>query len=181
MEAMAQAAVPIDLVVADRRCAGLEKAKRLGLPTLLLERRDFSKRFDYAAHSQQLVRELQQRGITKLAMAGWMTLLGPPMFQDSSYAGRILNTHPSLLPQFPGAQAVRQALAAGVAESGCTIHVVTPDLDAGPIVAQQTVPVRSGDTEASLHERIKEAERELYPKIVHQWLAGELQISGLKS
>lgn len=179
MEAMAKAGVPIDLVVADRRCPGLEKAGRLGLAALLLERHDFSKEFDYTAYSQRLVGELQQRGITKVAMAGWMTVLAPLVFQPDAYAGRILNTHPSLLPRFAGAHAVRQALAAGATEVGCTIHVATAELDAGPIVAQRAVPVQPGDTEDGLQERIKQVERQLYPQILQRWLAGELQIPGL--
>jgi phosphoribosylglycinamide formyltransferase-1 len=177
--AMADKGVPIALVLADRPCAGLVTARQRGFTTELLERTSFGPGFDYVAYSQQLAGVLQAHGITKVAMAGWMTILAAPMFQPESYAGRILNTHPSLLPAFPGAQAVRQALAAGVRETGCTIHVATARLDTGPIVAQRRVPVRPDDTETSLHERIKVAERELYPEVVQRWLAGELQIEGL--
>lgn len=174
-----QAGVVIDVVMADRPCMGREKAKALGLQTVLLARRDFSQQFDYEAYSHQVAAELQQRGVTKVAMAGWMTLFAAPMFQADSYKGRILNTHPSLLPRFPGAHAVRDALAARATETGCTVHVATPDLDAGPIVAQWPVPVLPDDTETSLHERIKQVERVRYPEVVQQWLAGELSVPGL--
>lgn len=179
MEAMVQADVAIGVVVADRPCSGLEKAQELGLPTALLARTDFSKTFNREAYSQLLAAELQRRAATKVAMAGWMTLLAASMFRADSYAGRILNTHPSMLPQFPGAHAVRDALAAGAKTTGCTVHVVTADMDAGPIVAQWPVPISPGDTETSLHERIKQVERAHYPEVVQQWLAGELNVSGL--
>jgi phosphoribosylglycinamide formyltransferase 1 len=179
MEAMVRAGVPIDLVVADRPCVGLQKAQALGLTTLLLERIDFTKAFDHTLYSRRLVRELQKQGISKIAMAGWMTLLAAPMFQADAYKGRVLNTHPSLLPQFPGAYAVRNALAAHGQETGCTVHVATIDLDAGPIVAQWPVAILPDDTEASLHERIKQVERVRYPEVVQRWLGGELNVPGL--
>jgi phosphoribosylglycinamide formyltransferase-1 len=91
-----------------------------------------------------------------------------------AYQGRILNTHPSLLPAFRGAHAVPDALAAGVKVTGCTVHVATVEVDDGPIVAQEAVPVRDGDTVESLHERIKEVERRLYPEVVARVVAGEL-------
>jgi phosphoribosylglycinamide formyltransferase-1 len=91
-----------------------------------------------------------------------------------AFPDRILNTHPALLPAFPGWHGVRDALAAGVAETGCTVHLATLEMDAGPILAQQVVPVLPGDTEESLHERIKVAERALYPATV-AWALGELE------
>jgi len=179
MAAMADRGVPIALVLADRPCPGLAVAQRSGLTAELLERSSFGPGFDYVSYSRQVAGVLQAHGITRVAMAGWMTILAAPMFQPETYTGRILNTHPSLLPAFPGAQAVRQALVAGVHETGCTIHVATAKLDAGPVVAQRRVPVQSDDTENSLHERIKAAERELYPEVVQQWLAGQLRVEGL--
>ncbi|MHB1139313.1 MAG: phosphoribosylglycinamide formyltransferase, partial [Microthrixaceae bacterium] len=98
--------------------------------------------------------------IDLVAMAGWGTILGAAAFQ--AYPGRILNTHPSLLPAFPGWHAVRDALAYGVKVSGCTVHVATEQVDAGPILAQEAVAVLDGDDEATLHERIKVVERRLY-------------------
>ena len=88
-----------------------------------------------------------------------------------TYGGRVLNTHPSLLPAFPGAHAVRDALAFGVKLTGCTVHIATERMDHGPILAQEAVPVLADDTEASLHERIKAVERNLYPMVLKEFLA----------
>ena len=101
-------------------------------------------------------------------MAGFMTVLAAPMFR--AFAGRVVNTHPSLLPAFPGAHAVRDALAAGVKVTGCTVHVATEQVDHGPILAQEAVAVLPTDTEASLHERIKDVERRLYPQAIKELL-----------
>ncbi len=101
-------------------------------------------------------------------MAGFMTVLAEPMFV--AYEGRVLNTHPSLLPAFPGAHAVRDALAYGVKVTGCTVHIATVRMDDGPILAQQAVAVAPDDTEESLHERIKAVERSLYPAVVEEFL-----------
>ena len=107
-------------------------------------------------------------------MAGFGTVLTAPVHE--AFPGRILNTHPSLLPAFPGWHAVRDALAAGVSETGCTVHLATLEMDEGPILAQQAVRVVPGDTEESLHEAIKVAERTLYPETI-AWALGELEAS----
>ena len=104
-------------------------------------------------------------------MAGFGTILGPDIF--SVYPGRILNTHPALLPAFKGWHAVRDALAAGVKVTGCTVHVATEIVDEGPILAQEAVMVETDDTEATLHERIKEVERRLYPETIRRFLYQE--------
>jgi len=106
-----------------------------------------------------------------VAMAGFGTVMTQTV--HDAFPDRILNTHPALLPAFPGWHGVRDALAAGVAETGCTVHLATLEMDAGPILAQQVVPVLPGDTEDSLHERIKVAERTLYPATV-AWALAEL-------
>jgi phosphoribosylglycinamide formyltransferase-1 len=107
-----------------------------------------------------------------VAMAGFGTVLDGSFFEwgDGRYRGRVLNTHPSLLPAYPGWHAVRDALEAGARESGCTVHVAIPEVDAGPVLAQQAVPVLAGDDEATLHERIKAVERELYPATIAAFL-----------
>jgi phosphoribosylglycinamide formyltransferase-1 len=115
---------------------------------------------------------LVERQIDLVAMAGFGTVLGQPV--HDAYPDRILNTHPSLLPAFPGWHAVRDALAAGVTQTGCTVHVATLEMDAGPILAQQAVRVVAGDTEESLHEAIKVTERQLYPGVIG-WAIRELQ------
>ena len=101
-----------------------------------------------------------------VVMAGFMTVLEKPIFD--AYEGRVLNTHPALLPSFRGAHAVRDALAYGVKVTGTTVHVATVDVDDGPILAQEAVPVLPDDDEASLHERIKAVERRLYPATIRQ-------------
>jgi phosphoribosylglycinamide formyltransferase 1 len=99
-----------------------------------------------------------------------MTILDKPIFD--AFGGRVLNTHPSLLPAFPGAHAVADALAAGVKVTGCTVHIATVDVDRGPILAQEAVPVLSGDTVETLHERIKAVEHRLYPDTIRRFVEG---------
>ena len=103
-----------------------------------------------------------------VALAGYMTILGPAVLE--TFPERVVNTHPSLLPSFKGAHAVSDALAAGVKVTGCTVHVATAEVDAGPILAQEAVPVLPGDDEATLHERIKVVERRLYPATLKELL-----------
>jgi phosphoribosylglycinamide formyltransferase-1 len=165
LEAMFDFGIKVDRVVADRPCRGLEVATAAGVPAVLIDRREFggfSKSFDRVGFSLALVGTLD--GIDVIAMAGFGTITTAE-FHDR-FSGRVLNTHPSLLPEFKGWHAVRDALAAGVAETGCTVHVATLELDDGPILAQVGVDVREDDSEASLHERIKEVERDLYPRVV---------------
>ncbi len=132
-------------------------------------RSTFGAGFDRVAYTEELVRVLVECNIDVVAMAGFMTVLSAPMFEV--YEGRVLNTHPSLLPAFPGAHAVRDALAFGVKVTGCTVHIATVRMDDGPILAQEAVPVLTDDTEATLHERIKAVERSLYPAVVGEFLA----------
>ncbi len=128
--------------------------------------------FDREGYSCELAAVLDGRGVDVVAMAGFGTVLDGSFFEwgDGRYRGRVLNTHPSLLPAFPGWHAVRDALDAGAAESGCTVHVAIPEVDAGPVLAQQAVAVLAGDDEATLHERIKAVERELYPATIAAFL-----------
>jgi phosphoribosylglycinamide formyltransferase-1 len=101
-------------------------------------------------------------------MAGFMRILDKPVFD--AFPGRVLNTHPSLLPSFRGAHAVADALEAGVKVTGCTIHVAVPEVDAGPILAQEAVEVLAGDTVERLHERIKAVEHWLYPETIKRFM-----------
>ena len=168
LEAILGDGTPVALVVADRPCRGLEVAARAGVPAELVERTDFSPAFDRAGYTDVVVKALVAHEIELVAMAGFMTVLGPAAFE--AFPGRILNTHPALLPSFRGAHAVRDALVGGVKVTGCTVHVATAEVDAGPILAQETVPVLPGDDEATLHERIKEVERRLYPATIKELL-----------
>lgn len=166
LEAMLQAGLEVSLVVADRPCRGLELAAAAGIPAELVERRSYGAEFDRTAYSRQLVEALGRHSIDLIAMAGFMTVLTGPIFDR--YEGKILNTHPSLLPAFKGDRAVQQALDYGVKLTGCTIHIATLNLDDGPILAQAAVPVEPGDTAASLQERIKTVERRLYPQTIRE-------------
>jgi phosphoribosylglycinamide formyltransferase 1 len=164
LEAILAAGLQPLIVVSDRPCRALEIAAGVGVPARLVRRRDFGPAFDRATYTDEVVRALKDAGTGLVAMAGFMTVLGPEAF--SAFPERILNTHPSLLPAFPGAHAVRDALAFGVKVTGCTVHVATETVDHGPILAQEAVPVLAGDDEATLHERIKAVERRLYPEII---------------
>ena len=160
LEAILEAEVPVELIVADRECRALTLDSIGGIPTVLVERVSFGDSFDRDAYSEQIVDLLISHRIDVVAMAGFGTILGEAVFE--ALPGRIINTHPALLPAFPGWHAVRDAMAAGVKVTGCTIHVATPVVDHGPILAQEAVKVLAIDDEASLHERIKIVERWLY-------------------
>jgi phosphoribosylglycinamide formyltransferase 1 len=173
LEAILEADLPVDLVVADRPCRALDVGRGDGRPTTLVDRSDFGgfgPGFKRDAYTEALTAVLVDAGVVVVAMAGFGTVLGPAIHR--AFPGRILNTHPALLPAFPGWHAVRDALAAGVATTGTTVHVATLEMDAGPILAQAEVRVEPGDTEDSLHERIKEVERRLYPDTIRDFLAG---------
>src|SRR5688572_18318603 len=171
LEAIVAAGIPVDVVVADRRCRALELAEERGVAAELLERTDFSKRFDRAGYSQQLTDLLRKYDVDLVASAGFGTIVPSTA---TAFQGRMLNTHPSLLPSFKGWHPVRDALAAGVKVTGTTVHVVTEELDEGPILAQEAVAILPDDTEESLHERIKQVERRLYPETIKRVIAGEL-------
>ncbi len=170
LQALLDAALPIDVVVADRPCAALERATRAGVPAELVERTSFGADFDRDAYTERVVDVLRRYGIELVAMAGFGTILGQAV--HDAYPGAIVNTHPSLLPAFKGWHAVEDALAAGVPVTGCTVHVATLEVDEGPILAQETVPVLEGDTVETLHERIKDVERRLYPEVLADLMGG---------
>jgi phosphoribosylglycinamide formyltransferase-1 len=168
LEALIDADLPIASVIVDRPCRAMEIAERAGIPVELVERESFGPDFDRLAYTERVVDALKRHEIDLVAMAGFMTVLERPIHE--AYGGVITNTHPSLLPAFKGAHAVADALAAGVKVTGCTVHLATLQVDDGPILAQQTVPVLPDDTVDSLHERIKEVERRLYPQVIRQLL-----------
>ena len=170
LEALLEAGVPVPVVVADRPCRALQVARSSGIRAELVQRDSFGPSFDRLAFTGRVVDVLAAHGVELVALAGFLTILERPILD--AWPDRVLNTHPSLLPAFPGAHAVADALAAGVKVTGCTIHLAGPEVDAGPIVAQEAVPVLPGDTVASLHERIKVVERRLYPATILALLAG---------
>ncbi len=169
LQAILDDGIEVAVVVVDRPCGATEVAARAGVEVVLVARGSFGADFDRLDHTHRVVDALAAHDIGLVVMAGFGTVLDKPV--HDAYAGRILNTHPALLPAFPGWHAVEQALAAGVKVTGCTVHVATLEVDAGPILAQEAVPVLSGDTAASLHERIKEVERVLYPATIRTFLA----------
>jgi phosphoribosylglycinamide formyltransferase-1 len=165
LQAIFDADLPVTVVVADRDCRALELASARGLPTAVVPRGG-----DRVDFTHRIVDALDGHDVDLVAMAGFMTILEKPIFD--AYPGRVINTHPSLLPSFRGAHAVADALAAGVKVTGCTIHVATPDVDNGPILAQEAVTIRDDDTADALHERIKEVEHRIYPEVLRMLVAG---------
>lgn len=172
LDAILGAGVPVALVVSDRPCRGLEVAQRADVASHLLDRADyggFAAGFDREGYTGALADLLGGHAIDLVAMAGFGTIVTATL--HDAFRGRVLNTHPSLLPAFKGWHAVAATLAAGVDVSGCTVHVATEALDDGPILAQRRVPVFRHDDEASLHERIKAVERTLYPEVIARVMA----------
>jgi phosphoribosylglycinamide formyltransferase-1 len=168
LDAVLEAGIPVAVVVLDRPCAAADVAARHGVDVVLVERGSFGADFDREAYTDQVIDALVDRQVDLVVMAGFGTIFAKSMFD--AYDGRIINTHPALLPSFPGWHAVRDALAHGVKVSGVTVHVATVDVDAGPILAQEAVPVLPGDDESTLHERIKTVERRLYPDTIKRIL-----------
>jgi phosphoribosylglycinamide formyltransferase-1 len=168
LDAICADGIPVAVVVVDRPCPATDVAAAHGVPAVLVRRTSFGPDFDRVAYSHEVADVLAAHDVELVVMAGFMTVFDKPFFE--AYDGRVLNTHPALLPAFKGAHAVRDAFEAGVPVTGCTVHVATLDLDAGPILAQESVPVLPGDTVETLHERIKVVERRLYPATIRQIL-----------
>jgi len=151
----------IALVVSDLPDALiLTRAKDFGLPTAILPATTFKTKLSPEGEIA-LVELLREHTIDWVILAGYMRVVKDPLL--NTFPERIINIHPSLLPAFKGLHAWEQALAAGVQETGCTVHFVNKEIDGGKIIAQQRVPILPGDTPATLHARIQEAEHELYP------------------
>jgi phosphoribosylglycinamide formyltransferase 1 len=164
----------IALVISNRaEAAGLARAREAGISSIVLPHAVHPQR---AVYDATLVAALKAEGVTLVCLAGFMRLLGRGFCE--AFPSRVLNIHPSLLPAFPGVEAQRQALEHGVKISGATVHLVTPELDAGPIVSQASVPVLDDDTEASLSERILEVEHQLYPQAVQRILHESWRVEG---
>ena len=164
----------IAVVISNRaNAAGLERARAAGIETLHIDHKRYPSReaFDLA-----VVAALKQRGVSLVCLAGFMRLLSAAFVE--AFPNRILNIHPSLLPAFVGLDGQRQAWEYGVKVSGATVHVVTPELDAGPIVLQAVVPVRDDDTPDTLAARILAEEHRIYPEAIDIMLAGGWRIEG---
>jgi phosphoribosylglycinamide formyltransferase 1 len=161
-------------VVSDRVGApGLERARAAGVPTATVAMADFP---DRAGWDGAVARAVDVFSPDLVVLAGFMRILGEPFL--ARFGGRTVNTHPALLPAFPGAHGVRDALEHGVKVTGCSVIIVDAGVDAGPIVAQRAVPVEEDDDEARLHERIKVVERELLVEVVDRMLASGWRVEG---
>jgi phosphoribosylglycinamide formyltransferase-1 len=166
LEAILDDGLPVVVVVVDRPCRATEVAAAAGIPAVIVERDSFGADFDRGSYTQKVVAALHEHDVELVVMAGFGTIFTQHFFD--AFDGRVINTHPALLPSFKGWHAVRDALSYGVKVTGCTVHVATLEVDHGPILAQRAVDVLPGDTEASLHERIKEVERSLYVHTIRQ-------------
>ena len=164
----------IAVVISNRQDAGgLERARAAGIEAIVISHRDFGSRDDY---DRALARELRARDVGVVCLAGFMRLVGTELID--AFPSRILNIHPSLLPAFPGLDAQKQAIEHGVRVSGVTVHLVTAELDGGPIVVQRAVPVVAGDTAESLAARILDEEHRAYPEAVKMILDGGWRLEG---
>lgn len=174
LEAARQPDFPARIVVvgADRDAEGLAHAAEFGIPSFTVPYRSFESR---EAWGEELGAQLDPWQPDLVVLSGLMRLL--PAALVARYAPRIINTHPAHLPEFPGAHGVRDALAAGVAQTGASVIVVDDGIDSGPILAQERIPVHQGDTEQTLHERIKPVERRLLIDAVRRIATGELALT----
>lgn len=157
---------PVLVASNDPGALGLVRAQALGLDTAAVDHRDF----DRAGFEAELLRHLEVAAPDIICLAGFMRVLTPAFVQR--FEGRMLNIHPSLLPKYPGLHTHARALAAGDTEAGCTVHLVTPELDAGPALGQARVPVLPGDTVETLAARVLVEEHRLYPAVLRRFAAG---------
>jgi phosphoribosylglycinamide formyltransferase-1 len=149
----------------------LKLARDAGIATTWIEEKRFKTRLSRECE-EDLVERLRSAGVDLVVLAGYMRMLKAPMLE--AFPRRIINIHPSLLPKFPGLEAWRQALEAGETVTGCTVHFVDEGMDSGEVIAQAEVPILPGDTPESLHARIQEAERQLYPEWIGRFARREL-------
>ena len=171
-DACAQGVVPAEivLVISDNADAGiLTKAEQRKIPSRHLNPGDYRTKLDEQAE-KTCINALKEAEVDLVVLAGFMRILKGNFLR--AFTDRVVNIHPSLLPSFPGLEAWKQALEYGVKVTGCTVHLVDQGIDTGPILAQETVPVLPDDTADSLHERIQEAERVLYPTTLAKMLHG---------
>ncbi len=172
LQAILDAGVPVSAVISNKPGAGgLEIAARRGIATAVVEHRRFATR---EAFDAALAQEIDRHAPRLVALAGFMRVLTPGFV--AHYAGRLVNIHPSLLPEFPGLDTHARALAAGAKRHGCTVHFVTAALDHGPVIAQASVPVLPGDTAETLAARVLAQEHRIYPRALRWFLDGLLEV-----
>ena len=166
----------ITLVVSDNKNAlALERAKKAGIETFVLDKKDFKGR---EAFDKEIVRNLKAKDIGLVVLAGFMRLLSPYFIKE--YKNKIMNIHPALLPAFKGTEGIKDALEYGAKVTGPTVHFVDEELDHGPIILQRAVEIRGDDTEASLLERVHTEEHKIYPEAIKLFAEGRIKMEGRK-
>ncbi len=159
----------VSMLICDRPGAFVvERAETEGVPVFAFQPKEFKEKSEYESHILTLLKESE---IELIVLAGYMRLIGPTLLQ--AFEGRIINIHPSMLPAFPGKDAVGQALAAGVAQTGVTVHYVDAGMDTGEIIDQRVVEIIPGETKNTLQAKIQKVEHELYPAVVQTLLSGK--------
>ena len=167
----------IALLVCDNPQAGvIKRAKRAGIKTTVVQRKNFPSRKDF---EKEIILNLKNSNIKLIVLAGFMRLLSPEFVK--LYAGKIINIHPSLLPSFKGEHGIRDAFDYGAKITGVTVHFVDEQMDHGPIILQGAVEIKETDTLESLESKIHKLEHQLYPKAIKLFLEGKLKISGRKT
>ncbi len=166
----------IAVVLSDeKRAFALERAKKAGIDTVVLDKKDFKTREDF---DREIVKSLKERHVELVVLAGFMRLLSPYFIKE--YRDKIINIHPALLPSFKGAHGVKDAIDHGVKVTGVTVHFVDEHLDSGPIILQKTVEIKEGDTEEALLERLHKEEHRIYPEAIKLFVEGKIKIEGRK-
>jgi phosphoribosylglycinamide formyltransferase-1 len=164
----------VRVVISNKESAyGLVRARNHGIPTEVLDHKQFSSR---EAYDEGIVKLLQARGVELVILAGFMRLLSPVLVK--AYSNRIMNIHPALLPAFPGLHGQKQAVEYGARFAGCTVHFVNEECDQGPIIIQAVVPVYSDDTEETLSARILKQEHRIYPRAIQLYSEERLRVEG---
>ncbi|WP_010529610.1 phosphoribosylglycinamide formyltransferase [Lentibacillus jeotgali] len=152
------------LLVCDKPGAAvMEKAEKFGVPTFIVNPKDYGSKANY---ERVLLEKLHETDVTWIFLAGYMRIVGPTLLGE--FPARIINIHPSLLPDFPGLDAIGQAYEANVGSTGVTVHYIDDGIDTGPIIAQEEVPVNLDDTKEQLTERIQQVEHKLYPQVIQE-------------
>ncbi|MFH1645968.1 MAG: phosphoribosylglycinamide formyltransferase [Candidatus Omnitrophota bacterium] len=166
----------IALMVCDKpKAYALKRAENENIGTVIVDIKNFA---NQEAYENRIIETLEEADINLICLAGYMRILLPSFVKK--YKNRMLNIHPSLLPQFKGAHAIKDAIKAGVSETGVTVHFVTDELDSGPVVLQESISVKDGDTEESLAERIHKLEHRLYPEAIKLFVEDRLKVVGDK-
>lgn len=165
MEAEDLACEIVFLVCDKQEATVIEKAAKNKIPTFIFNPKAYPSK---AAYEKQMVQKLQESGVTWIFLAGYMRIVGPTLLH--AFERKIVNIHPSLLPAFPGKDAINQAFQSKVKTTGVTVHFIDEGIDTGPIIAQESVAILPGDTEETLKQRIQKVEHTLYPKVINQLL-----------